>query len=137
MGNCPQKEQEVSSEETKASLQKSEPLTLIVGDAAAWLSAGRSLPDDPGLHYVSYEELSLSLLESLEPDIVLSPLLGEGFDALDVAAALEKFQFKGRFRALCPKLPNPSLVLKEVQNLCPSVDFDLFEIEERDTRRLN
>lgn len=114
-----------------------EPVTLIVGDAAAWLSAGRSLPDDPSLHYVSFDELSKRLLESVDPDIILTPLLGQGFDALDLAKILEEYQFKGRFRALCPKLPNPDLVMREIQSLCPSVDFDLFVVDDNDPRRLN
>jgi hypothetical protein len=114
-----------------------EPITLIVGDAAAWLSAGRNLPNDPGLHYVSYDELTTTLLDQLSPDIVLAPLLGQGFDALDLAVMLADYGYKGRFRALCPKLPNPNLVLAEVKSLCPDIDFDLFVIDERDTHRLN
>ncbi|MEH6835307.1 MULTISPECIES: hypothetical protein [Falsihalocynthiibacter] len=114
-----------------------EPVTLIVGDAAAWLSAGRSLPDDPSLHYVSFDEMSQRLLESFEPDIILTPLLGQGFDALDLAVILEQYKYKGRFRALCPKLPNPDLVMREIQSLCPSVDFDLFVVDDSDPRRLN
>lgn len=114
-----------------------EPVTLIVGDAAAWISAGRSLPDDPSLHYVSYEELSRRVLETVSPDIVLAPLQGQGFDALDIAVLLESFQFKGRFRALCPTLPNPKLVMAEIKLLCPNVDFDLFVVDERDGKRLN
>lgn len=110
---------------------------MIVGDAAAWLSAGRSLPDDPSLHYVSFDEMSPRLLESVAPDIVLTPLLGQGFDALDLASLLQGFKFTGRFRALCPKLPNPDLVMQEIQSLCPNVDFDLFIVDESDPRRLN
>ncbi|AML52673.1 hypothetical protein RC74_16635 [Falsihalocynthiibacter arcticus] len=110
---------------------------MIVGDAAAWLSAGRSLPDDPSLHYVSFDEMSQRLLESFEPDIILTPLLGQGFDALDLAVILEQYKYKGRFRALCPKLPNPDLVMREIQSLCPSVDFDLFVVDDSDPRRLN
>ncbi len=118
-------------------MKQREPLTLIVGDAAAWLSAGRSLPDDPGLHYVTYEELTDRLISELDPDIILAPLLGQGFDALDLAVQLEDFGFRGRFRALCPRLPNPALVHREIQALCPSIDFDLFVIEDPGRRRLN
>lgn len=121
----------------KASRNKKEPVTLIVGDAAAWISAGRSLPDDPSLHFVSYEEMSRRVLETVSPDIVLAPLLGQGFDALDLAVMLESFQFQGRFRALCPELPNPTLVMTEIQLLCPTVDFDLFIVDERNNQRLN
>lgn len=122
---------------TKPSRQHKEPVTLIVGDAAAWLSAGRSLPDDPSLHYVSFDEMSKRLIDSFDPDIILTPLLGQGFDALDLAVILEGYRFEGRFRALCPKLPNPDLVMREIQSLCPSVDFDLFVVDESDPHRLN
>ncbi|MCV6824358.1 MULTISPECIES: hypothetical protein [Halocynthiibacter] len=114
-----------------------EPLTLIVGDAAAWLSAGRSLPDDKGLHYTSYEDLSKDLLDDINPDIVLAPLLGQGFDAMDLAIQLDIFGYKGRFRALSPDLPNPKLILKEVKSLCPKIDFDLFIVDDSADRRMN
>lgn len=127
----------VTRDKNKTSRHKEEPVTLIVGDAAAWISAGRSLPDDPSLHFVSYEEMSRRLVDSVAPDIILAPLLGQGFDALDLAVMLEEFQFEGRFRALCPTLPNPKLVMAEIQLLCPSVDFDLFVIDDRNEKRLN
>jgi hypothetical protein len=127
----------VTRDRSDISNNEKEPVTLIVGDAAAWLSAGRSLPDDPSLHYVSFDEMSQRLLESFEPDIILTPLLGQGFDALDLAVILEQYKYKGRFRALCPKLPNPDLVMREIQSLCPSVDFDLFVVDDSDPRRLN
>ncbi|WP_380052415.1 hypothetical protein ACFE33_08775 [Falsihalocynthiibacter sp. SS001] len=127
----------MSSDESKDSNQDPEPRTLIVGNVDAWISAGRSLPDDPCLHYASIDDISREMLTALNPDIVLSPLLGDGFDALDLAVLLENFNFRGRFRALCPQVPNPTLVAAEVQALCPSVNFDLFVVEDPDTRRLN
>lgn len=104
-------------------------MILIVGGVRAWLEAGRQLPQLDRTHYADLADLSARLLDRLRPDIVISPLFGPGFDAIDVALALERLGFSGQFRAVTPDLPQPSLVRREIASLAPGLDFDILVLD--------
>ncbi len=106
------------------------PKTLVIGVVADWVSAGKTLPQDPTLKYIEVDEISEALLERFEPEVVLSPLVGKGFDAIDVAVRLTSCGYVGRLRATSPDLPNPKLVTKEIRSICPKIDFDLLILSE-------
>lgn len=95
-----------------------------------WVSAGKPLPQDPTLKYVELDEISDDLLTQFAPEVVLSPLVGKGFDAIDVAVRLTSCGYKGRLRATSPDLPNPKIVAKEIRSICPGIDFDLLILSE-------
>ncbi len=102
---------------------------LVVGDVRQWLSDGRHLPRVSRLDYISLDDLDQACLDRTNPDVVLCPLVAKGFDALDVALRLQELKFDGRMRAICPPLPDPQVVLREVHILCPELDFNLLEID--------
>ena len=106
------------------------PKTLVIGVVTDWVNAGKTLPEDPTLRYIEVEEISKDLLERFEPEVVLSPLVGKGFDAIDVAVRLTSCGYTGRLRATSPDLPNPNLVAKEIRSICPEIDFDLLILSE-------
>ena len=81
---------------------------------------------------VHYGMLSLSLLSNVMPDLVVAPLLGSGFDILDVADKLASFKFAGRLVAMTAPLPNPEAVRAEVQAHVPKIPFDLVIVTEQD-----
>lgn len=101
---------------------------LVVGDVHDWLARGRTLPEDDILVFCDYADFDLKLLRSVQPDVILSPLVARQFDALDIATALEEAHFPGDYRVLTPKLPNPELITKELKNLAPSVDCGIMQI---------
>jgi len=103
-------------------------LILVVGNVNDWRRSGRILPQDTDLHFIDYTELDRPVLERFNPDIVLAPLVGAGFDALDLAARLQAFEFTGRLRVLCPKLPRPEMVTAELHAQAPDIDCDLLQI---------
>lgn len=69
--------------------------------------------------------LDISLIERIRPDLVLAPLLGEGFDILDVAQSLSRVGFSGRLIAVSPTLPNPRGVLAELRGHCKGFTVEI------------
>ena len=98
---------------------------LAVGDAEEWLRAGQPLPADREVAFVSFHEIDAKLMADLAPGVVLSPLLATGFDCIDLAELLVTVEYRGRYRAVAVRLPNPELVVREIRQLCPSLDFDI------------
>lgn len=103
-------------------------LILVVGNVRTWIAQGRDLPQESGFRYLDYAEMDAAALADAAPGIVLSPLVANGFDALDVAARLYTLGFTGRFRVLCPKLPHPDMVLNELRAQAPGIDCDLYQV---------
>ena len=76
--------------------QDSFPRTLIVGDLARWRKEGRDTDGFGNLTYVELPHLTAELLDEFEPEIILSPLVADQFDASDVALKLQELGFTGR-----------------------------------------
>lgn len=65
------------------------------------------------------------MLQGQKPDIILSPLVSEDFDAVDVAGVLSALAYDGPYRAVTDTLPDPEIISREVRNHAPYLDFDL------------
>lgn len=63
-----------------------------------------------------------------EAIVILSPLIGRGFDATDLAARLGREGFRGRYIAVEPEVPNPVAIMDEVASVAPTVHFDIVEL---------
>lgn len=103
-------------------------VVLVVGFEAGYVP---HLPEDlhdMGAHYeyVAFHKLTLPLIAHIEPDLVISPLFNESFDAVEIARRLEAAGFCGRYVALAPNLPNPGVVAREVRALTPCMQFELY-----------
>ncbi|MCU0902800.1 MAG: hypothetical protein MUE83_02870 [Tabrizicola sp.] len=48
-------------------------------------------------------------------DLVIAPLIGVDFDAIDVIERLARAKFRGRVRFMSKGLPNRQMVLRELQ----------------------
>jgi len=107
------------------------PQMLVIGDLQEWQAAGRDLPTGEGLFFANLNDISPEFLQTLAPDVVLSPMVARRFDCLDVAQVLYTSNFTGRFRVVAPWLPNPAVILAEVRSLCPGLDFDFMQIGHR------
>jgi hypothetical protein len=59
------------------------------------------------------------------PVLILSLLVTPGFDALDLARLLSQNGYRGRYLALVDRLPNPTLIRREVAAQSPGINFDV------------
>jgi hypothetical protein len=99
-------------------------MILVVGNPNEWTALTRRVPGEE-LRFLGIEELTVARLDEMQPSLVLCPLVGEGFDAVDVAQRLASAAFRGRFRAVAPSVPNPEVVRAEVRAAGAEIDFDL------------
>lgn len=99
--------------------------TLVIGDLARWKAQGRVVPPLDGFQFVDIDDLNADIVNEKEPDIILSPLVADDFDAVDVAIKLIDLRFQGRYRAIADDLPDADLIRQEVQIFAPQLDFDL------------
>ncbi|MFT3687594.1 hypothetical protein [Paenirhodobacter sp.] len=83
---------------------------------------------DTAIFHTRMRALGETLLARLRPDIVLSPLLCDEHDIIDVARRLDRLGYRGALRALSPPLPHADMVLCEVRQLCGRRDFDIIEV---------
>lgn len=100
-------------------------MILVVGKPNEWTALLRRVPPEEDLRFVGIEELTVAQLDEMQPSLVLCPLVGEGFDALDVAQRLALAAFQGRLRVVASSVPNPEVVRAEVQAAAEEVDVDL------------
>ncbi len=106
------------------------PVMLVIGDMKRWSRDGRGLPQSSGVHFVGFQSLDQACLDKVRPDIVLSGLLGPDFDVVDVAARLEALAFAGRYRALCDNIPSADIIVAEVREQVPAIDFDILVLND-------
>ncbi|WP_342075794.1 hypothetical protein [Yoonia sp. SS1-5] len=99
--------------------------TLVIGDLERWKAQGRVVPPLDGFDFVAVSDLDEAVMNDNAPDMVLSPLVADDFDAVDVAMKLIELRFSGRYRAIADDLPDAELIRREVKSLAPQLDFDL------------
>lgn len=98
---------------------------LAVGNAEEWRKTGNRLQGEGRIAFVSLEEITDVTLSRLCPTVILSPVLANSFDCIDLAQRLFSLGFTGRYRAVSDELPNPEMVEREIQHLCPGLDFGI------------
>ncbi|MES2664777.1 MAG: hypothetical protein V4712_01685 [Pseudomonadota bacterium] len=73
----------------------------------------------------AFNALSAELLNELRPVMVLTPLISRGFDAELVAQILSGLGYGGHLRVLCPALPDPRMIAREIRAKAPGLTVDL------------
>ena len=99
---------------------------LAVGDPTEWQQQGYTLPSE-GLAFIGFHEVTNVTLDYLQPSVVFSPVLAKSFDCIDLAITLHKLGFPGEYRALAVGFPKPTVIEKEVRQLCPHLNFRIVE----------
>ncbi len=87
-------------------------------------------PDIDGFVFVDIESLADCLETTPRPSAILSVLIGNGFDAVDIAGALHRSGYKGQYRALASNIPSSHLIKREVAQVAPGLDFDILDVAE-------
>ncbi len=101
---------------------------LIIGDLARWNAQGRGVVSYENFKFSEFGSLTAPLFANIAPTVVLSPLVGDNFDVIDVAIRLTELKYGGRYRVIADDLPNEDMIRKEVRAHAPDLDFDLLTV---------
>ncbi|KJZ20144.1 hypothetical protein [Loktanella sp. S4079] len=99
--------------------------TIVIGDVARWKAQGRNFSSTDELSYVSIDALCAETIAKISPDTILSPLVADTFDALDVAETLHQIGFQGQYCVVADPLPNKKAIIAEVNAKAPGLRFDI------------
>ncbi len=99
--------------------------TLVIGNISRWNAEGRDLDVSEDVQFSDLGLLTRPVLDALSPTVVLSPLMGDDFDVIDVAEQLVSFGYAGRYRAITEDVPNAAMIRREVRAHAPGLDFDI------------
>ncbi|KQI72863.1 hypothetical protein AN191_05765 [Loktanella sp. 5RATIMAR09] len=108
--------------------------TFVVGNLAHWSAEGRSVVPFDNVQFIDLRCLTAELFDTFSPDLILSPLFGDGFDAIDVAQRLVALGYQGRYRAISENMPDIGMVIKEVRTQAEGLDFDLLALPPLDRK---
>lgn len=99
-------------------------VVLAVGDVFQWHEASNSLPENAQITFADFSDVTADFLDMLKPQVIISCLVSQHFDFIDLGQTLQAVNFQGCFRIIAPKLPNPSVVVSEAQSMCPKLNID-------------
>ncbi len=68
---------------------------------------------------VSYARIDIKTLGDLLPELVILPLFGDGFDAIEALQRLERLGYRGLVIVRGPNLPNRAIVERELAAIVP------------------
>ena len=74
-----------------------------------------------------------TLLGPAAPSLVLSPLTGPGFDAMDLLTTLREIGFEGRYLVLAPSMPDIPLIRAEMLAQSEGLDVDVIALGDGST----
>ncbi|PRY95132.1 hypothetical protein BCF33_0746 [Hasllibacter halocynthiae] len=98
---------------------------LFIGERDAHPDPAALLPGAQEVRVAALSEIGADLLGAVRPTIVISPLVDRGWDAVEVADALARAGYEGRYRATADVLPDAGLVRREVRRVARALDFDV------------
>lgn len=104
--------------------------TLVVGNLARWNAQGRATSAFGSFHYTEFADLDGKVLRDVDPNIILSPLMDNKFDVIEVVERLRDLGYGGRYRAITEMMPNAEMVRAEIRSYAPNLDFDLLVMPE-------
>lgn len=108
------------------------PVILCVGIAEDAVSALPAHVVEPGAPRQIATASALEQIDFSQPDApraVVSPLVGDGFDAVEVAQGLQQAGFRGRYVAVTSGTPDLSLIRQDVARQAPNVSFSVVPLD--------
>lgn len=94
---------------------------VLVISGARW----GDFPPGVKVFEMTFRQLSARIISEILPDLVIMPLFGPGFDAIEVLTQLERFGFRGDVIVSTPPLPNSRIVERELAAVVPSLHVRL------------
>jgi hypothetical protein len=104
-------------------------LVLVVCETGAPPPAPGNDDARDGIYYAGIADIGARLIETLCPDVIVSPLITRSFDCIDLAQLLETLGYRGAYCAVTRALPRPEMIRTEIRALCPRLRFDLTFID--------
>jgi len=104
--------------------------TLVIGDIARWQERGHDMASCENFMFSASACLTVDMMREFAPDMVLSPLIGDSFDVIDVASMLRQLGFDGCYRVIAPVMPHADVIRADVAAVAPELDFDLIMLPE-------
>jgi hypothetical protein len=74
---------------------------------------------------LSYSQIDAKALGALLPELVILPLFGKGFDAIEALQHLERLGYRGIVIVRGPVLPNRAIVERELAIMVPNLTVRL------------
>ena len=102
-----------------------EPLALMIGMTPEELPARGGALGRARFETMPYILLHAALARAPWADYVVSPLVGDHFDALDLASELDRAGFGGQYLVVLPALPRPCVIRRELSQIAPRLRVDL------------
>jgi len=118
----------VETRQCAAAKEETTGRTLVIGNLSRWNAEGRVTVSFDQVRFVEIHDLTTGNLQCIAPDIILSPLMGDDFDVMEVALRLIELGYKGRYRAISLDFPNADMIRTEVRSHAPELDFDLLSV---------
>lgn len=77
------------------------------------------------MQVICLSQITDELLDKLRPNVVMTPLVSDSFDALEVAEVLYCAGYTGELIVIASKLPRPKLVERELRDSAPGLRVTL------------
>lgn len=102
--------------------------TIVIGDMVRWQEMDKSVPIIDGFTFLDVEDFMQNRAEVHKAGIILSPLTMRHHDAVDIAFCLQHTGYQGMYRVVVTDFDYPHLIIKEVNDMAPDIDFDILEL---------
>ena len=99
-------------------------LVIEAPDAMQMLAPGT---EQRAVVFTQKRMLSRQMLETVQPDAIVGPLISSDWDIVDLGTTLESLGYSGNLYALTRPLPRAELVVREVGAACPGLTVHLLE----------
>ncbi|MCV2881099.1 hypothetical protein [Actibacterium sp. XHP0104] len=103
-----------------------EPLALAVGLTGDDLFHFSGQLSETRVEYLPLMLIHAALARAPWAETVITPLVAEHFDAMDMAAELALADYRGTYAVLVPPLPRPAIIRRELAAICPGVHIELW-----------
>ena len=96
-----------------------------IGPDRLWHATLKRLPDRISARAVEFARLEETLDTGPHPSFILGCLAAASYDVIELAALLSRLGCKAPLVVLTDPLPNPGIVLREVESVAPGLAVHL------------
>ncbi|PYE86112.1 hypothetical protein [Pseudoroseicyclus aestuarii] len=111
----------------KARSRDRDRLLIVVDGEEAEVPVPGLLPGEE-FKACSFAQLDSALIERLDPSVVVSLLVLDKTDAVEIAARLHSIGYRGRYRILMGGVPDRSLIRAELAAVAPGLTIELLDL---------